>query len=290
MFVTADSPTEEQLIETMRSAEFVLPPGEAHHYSNFAFALLGRLVTQAAKVTSIRRGGVPPRGYLRSQLQPVWRRLGIAPRNNPTNLTNLTNPATNQSQPPGSPTSPTSPGSKGHPLNPTPTATACATTALRRPPALRRMPHHLRPRDGGVRRMSGAVRFERHDDQYVLRFAYDPSLVALVKTVPAYARSWRPTGKVWLVDRFYAEQLARDMAALGYLVTGLESQKHESDDTADWARILLRRVGPTRVEPVFRSLTRVLHPDNAKTGDTQLQRELNAARAELTTNERNSAA
>jgi uncharacterized protein DUF3631 len=40
---------------------------------------LGRLVTQAAKVTSIRRGGVPPRGYLRSQLQPVWRRLGIAP-------------------------------------------------------------------------------------------------------------------------------------------------------------------------------------------------------------------
>jgi hypothetical protein len=40
---------------------------------------LGRLVTQAAKVTSIRRGGVPPRGYLRSELEPVWRRLGIAP-------------------------------------------------------------------------------------------------------------------------------------------------------------------------------------------------------------------
>ena len=40
---------------------------------------LGRLVTQAAKVTSTRIGGVPPRGYLRSDLQPVWRRLGIAP-------------------------------------------------------------------------------------------------------------------------------------------------------------------------------------------------------------------
>jgi hypothetical protein len=51
--------------------------------SNYGKALtetrLGRLVTQAAKVTSIRRGGLPPRGYLRSQLQPVWRRLGIAP-------------------------------------------------------------------------------------------------------------------------------------------------------------------------------------------------------------------
>lgn len=41
---------------------------------------LGRLVTQAAKVTSIRRGGVPPRGYLKSELQHVWRRLGIAPK------------------------------------------------------------------------------------------------------------------------------------------------------------------------------------------------------------------
>ena len=40
---------------------------------------LGRLVTQAAKVTSTRIGGVPPRGYLRSDLQPVWRRLGMAP-------------------------------------------------------------------------------------------------------------------------------------------------------------------------------------------------------------------
>jgi len=44
---------------------------------------LGRLVTQAAKVTSVRPGGVPPRGYLRSQLQPVWRRLGIAPLKQP---------------------------------------------------------------------------------------------------------------------------------------------------------------------------------------------------------------
>lgn len=40
---------------------------------------LGRLITQGAKVTSVRRGGVPPRGYLRSDLHPVWRRLGIAP-------------------------------------------------------------------------------------------------------------------------------------------------------------------------------------------------------------------
>jgi hypothetical protein len=34
-------------------------------------------------VTSIRRGGVPPRGYLRSQLQPVWRRAWNSPPQQP---------------------------------------------------------------------------------------------------------------------------------------------------------------------------------------------------------------
>ena len=138
--------------------------------------------------------------------------------------------------------------------------------------------------------MSGAVRFERHGDQYVLRLAYDPSLVALVKTVPAYARSWRPTGKVWLVDRFYGEQLACDMAALGYIVTGLELPRCRcDDDTAAWARALFRRVGPARAGPVFRTLSRVLHPDNAATGVAQLQLELNAAHAEISTNRKESA-
>jgi hypothetical protein len=44
---------------------------------------LGRLVTQAAKVTSSRPNTHGPRGYLRSQLQPVWRRLGIDPLKQP---------------------------------------------------------------------------------------------------------------------------------------------------------------------------------------------------------------
>ena len=39
---------------------------------------MGRLIDQAAKVTSRRPGGRAPRGYLRSTLEPVWRRLGIA--------------------------------------------------------------------------------------------------------------------------------------------------------------------------------------------------------------------
>lgn len=41
---------------------------------------LGRLLSQSAKITSARPGGGGnPRGFLRSQLEPVWQRLGIAP-------------------------------------------------------------------------------------------------------------------------------------------------------------------------------------------------------------------
>jgi CubicO group peptidase (beta-lactamase class C family) len=46
MYVTGESPTEQQLIDSMRSVNFVLPPGEAHHYSNLAFALLGQVVAR----------------------------------------------------------------------------------------------------------------------------------------------------------------------------------------------------------------------------------------------------
>ncbi len=38
---------------------------------------LGRLMNQAANITSQRPGGRGPRGYLRAQLEPVWHRLGL---------------------------------------------------------------------------------------------------------------------------------------------------------------------------------------------------------------------
>jgi CubicO group peptidase (beta-lactamase class C family) len=46
MFVSGESPTEQQLVESMAELEFVLKPGEQHHYSNLAYALLGQLVAQ----------------------------------------------------------------------------------------------------------------------------------------------------------------------------------------------------------------------------------------------------
>jgi len=43
----------------------------------------GRMLAQASKLTSSRPGGAGPRGYLRSQLEPVWHRLGIGRRFQP---------------------------------------------------------------------------------------------------------------------------------------------------------------------------------------------------------------
>jgi hypothetical protein len=72
--------------------------------------------------------------------------------------------------------------------------------------------------------MSTAVSFERPGYGYVLRFAYNADLVAMVKTVPSYARSWDTDTKEWTVHAAYAPQWAGDMRALGHLITGPESE------------------------------------------------------------------
>jgi len=56
MFVTGESPTEDELIASMSEVEFVLGPAQAHHYSNLAFALLGQVVA--------RKSGMPYTEYV----------------------------------------------------------------------------------------------------------------------------------------------------------------------------------------------------------------------------------
>src|SRR3954449_10781497 len=64
MFVTGESPTEEELIASMSEVEFVLGPAQAHHYSNLAFALLGQMVAQ--------KSGLPYTRYVDERIvQPL---------------------------------------------------------------------------------------------------------------------------------------------------------------------------------------------------------------------------
>jgi len=56
MYVDGTAPTEAELLASMQDVEFVLPPAEAHHYSNLAFALLGSVVA--------RKSGMPYAAYV----------------------------------------------------------------------------------------------------------------------------------------------------------------------------------------------------------------------------------
>jgi hypothetical protein len=129
--------------------------------------------------------------------------------------------------------------------------------------------------------MTTAMRFERHGGEYVVTFPYDKVLVSLVKTVASFARSWSPDTRLWLVSGSHAAQLAGSMRELGYVIFGLEPTSRHRSDTPTWAQLMFQRVGHRRAEPVFNALTRVLHPDVAVTGDSELMRELIPARAEL---------
>jgi CubicO group peptidase (beta-lactamase class C family) len=64
MFVTGESPTEDELVASMSEVEFVLGPAQAHHYSNLAFALLGQVVA--------RKSGLPYMEYVDERIiQPL---------------------------------------------------------------------------------------------------------------------------------------------------------------------------------------------------------------------------
>jgi hypothetical protein len=122
--------------------------------------------------------------------------------------------------------------------------------------------------------MATAVRFTaRGTLHYSVTFTYDPTVVAIVKTVPAYARTYEPATKMWMVDADHAQTLADDLRQAGYTVIGMQR-------SIDWAKNMLVAVGPKRAAQVRRALSSVLHPD-LPSGDADLQRELNTAYDEM---------
>jgi hypothetical protein len=122
--------------------------------------------------------------------------------------------------------------------------------------------------------------FRRRSDYYTVRFSYDPDLIELLKTtVPRWVRSWDPTTKEWTVAAEFGRTPEWVIAHAGHRTVGLDEPR-AAVDRAGWAEALLDAVGPTRHEPVFRALTKVLHPDTP-IGVGRLQQELNDARERL---------
>lgn len=115
-----------------------------------------------------------------------------------------------------------------------------------------------------------------------INFRYDPVVVELIKTLPSWGRRWNPALKEWTVFEAFVPVLTTILEADGHRVLSSFTRstpppRPRSAPVENWADALLDAVGPERVEPVHRALTRVLHPDTG-TGDTALMQALNVAR------------
>lgn len=121
-----------------------------------------------------------------------------------------------------------------------------------------------------------------------LRCPYNPSVVEIIKiVVPSSYRSWEAPTKAWKFHADWVDALASELRRGGHTVhkTAPPPPPPRSAPRENWADALMEAVGPARIEPVHRALTKVLHPD-LDTGDTQLMQELNAARDRRVTGRR----
>lgn len=119
-----------------------------------------------------------------------------------------------------------------------------------------------------------AVFIEIDAGEATITCAYDPDVVDTIKRLPAPHRSWDRDRRVWLIREGYVSALASWLRADGHDVT---VGAGEADPLPEnWGDALFEAVGDGLIEPVYRALSRILHPDIG--GDTQLMQELNAAR------------
>jgi hypothetical protein len=120
-------------------------------------------------------------------------------------------------------------------------------------------------------------------------FTYDATVVELIKSVgPRHRRRWDADAKVWTVASGFASTFVRAARLAGHtVIDDFTSSRRGSGSradrprqrTTDWATALFEAVGPERREPVYKALSRVLHPDVG--GDTQLMQDLNRAPDQL---------
>lgn len=130
------------------------------------------------------------------------------------------------------------------------------------------------------------VRVNRDPPGARVTFPFDGDVVELIKTLPSGARRWDPVRKSWWVGPLEVDALITILETGGHRIVGDWTRARQESappprrprDTAQgWADALFVAVGTSRTEPVYRALTKVLHPDVA-TGDTDLCQQLNAAR------------
>lgn len=111
-------------------------------------------------------------------------------------------------------------------------------------------------------------------------FPYDAEAVAIVKSIPG--RRWDPERRHWTIDAGDARIAAERFVRAGYAVQldgrPFEATTQQSTRSPNVGPFLaLFTILPKHLRtPVYRALSRVLHPDAG--GDTSLMQQLNQAK------------
>lgn len=108
-----------------------------------------------------------------------------------------------------------------------------------------------------------------------VRFGYDEALVEIMRGVPD--RKWDATHKRWLVPDYCVVGLAEQFAVEGesVVIDGelYERYVHAGASSDGPFGPLFDALPASLVQPVYRALIKVLHPDVG--GDSELMKELN---------------
>jgi len=127
------------------------------------------------------------------------------------------------------------------------------------------------------------IAYESDGVGYHIKFAYDPALVSIIKTIPSQHRSWDPDAKLWWVHRHSFQSFRRtvDQTLPGtiWANTGEAEQqppprrpaRNLETAFADMFSLLPDRL----VKPVKIALLHAVHPDHGGDHDTAVA--LNAA-------------
>lgn len=132
------------------------------------------------------------------------------------------------------------------------------------------------------------IAYESDGGGYHVKFAYDPDLVAIIKTIPSSQRSWDPDAKLWWVHKFSFAGLRRtvDQSLPGTIWVNTGEPEDDPPPkppprprpaaNLEAAFSDLFRLLPTPlVKPVKVALLHAVHPDHG--GDHETTIALNAA-------------
>ena len=117
--------------------------------------------------------------------------------------------------------------------------------------------------------------FDRWDDVVSVRFVYDPRAVSIMKTAPFHR--WDPDVKCWYTDIDCVDALASTFTRHGYtcVIDGEEWSPVDSKKLTQPLQVLFDALPAHLRAPVYRALSRALHPDAG--GDVEWMKQLNVA-------------